>query len=74
MDIIKQLEDKLESCEADFIIESNKFNKSKEQLVDEIKLLKESLKKSKGEEEEMKKNHSEARKLVNSTEKENYNL
>lgn len=74
LDIIKQLEDKLERCEADLIQESNKFKISKEQLMDENKLLKDSIKKNKVEEEGLKKNLSEAKKVVKSTEKENYNL
>ena len=62
----------MEESEAQFIKESNKFKLKKEELVDEIKLLKESIKKANIEESIQKKILANSNKLVK--DKEAHNL
>ena len=57
LDIINQLESKLEKSEDDLFRESNRFKTCKEELKAEIKLLKESIKKS-NEKEKLEENIS----------------
>ena len=73
-EIIQQIENKIECCEANFFKESNNLKQSKDVLKDEIKMLKESIKKGNIEHDNLKKNLSEGNKNVKFYEKENYNL
>ena len=70
-DIIQQIESKLECCESDFFRESSKLKKSKDLLNDEIKVLKESIKKGDLEHDKQKRNISESIKQAKLSEKEN---
>ena len=72
--IIQQLEKKLECCEADLFKESKIFKQSKDVLNDEIKMLKDSIKKRNVEHEHLKENFSESNKQIQLTEKDNNNL
>ena len=64
----------MEESEAHFIKESNKFKLKKEELVDEIKLLNESIKKANIEESIQKKILANSNKLVKVKDKEAHNL
>ena len=67
-------ESKLEQSEDQFMKEANKFKIKRDELADEIKLLKESLKRAHAEESNQKKSLADMNKLVKLKDKENYNL
>ena len=75
-DNIKILEDKVQNCEAEPMKESNKFNEKREEMADEIKLLKNAIKtcNTNTEEAGQKDSLNGLRKSLKSKEKEIYNL
>ena len=74
LETIRILKANLENSEASLVTESNRFSSCKQEFKDEIKLLKDSIKRSKGEESRKSNELSEINKIVKAKEKENYNL
>ena len=72
--IITILEDKVQHSEEEFIKEANKFKGKREEMADEIKLLKKTISNFHAEESLQQKALKEVRKALKTKEKENYNL
>ena len=73
-DTINILEEKLAETESEFVKESNKLKAKREEFSEEIKIVRESLKKSLSEASEKNKVISELKKCVKDKDKEIYNV